>query len=254
MKWFPSDWIRDTRGLSPEAKAAWIDILATLHNARPRGIMTASVETWARIIGMPEDTTGSALRELGLSGVAQVDTLGNNQVSIINRRMQREEIAREKLRQRVAKYRAKIHEPKKKLGKSTAGNDAIHDDVTDRHQTPDTRHQTKYIPILPPDGGEKGGESDHSKPRERNILFDTLAGVAGLNISEIKDKGGEVGTALAKIKSSTPEVTPEEIRRRASNYRQMFPTITVTASGLAKHWPRLGGMGNIRVQKGLFET
>ena len=45
-----------------------------------------------------------------------------------------------------------------------------------------------------------------------------------------------IATALAQIRSVCPEVTPEELHRRAAHYRAHMRGATLTATALAKHW------------------
>lgn len=86
------------------------------------------------------------------------------------------------------------------------------------------------------------GEEAKAKPRERkpNPLFDALAeldqGANGENLT--KRAARAVGVALSEIRMASPDVTPEEIRKRAGNLALHFPGCTTTASSLAKHWSR----------------
>jgi hypothetical protein len=85
---------------------------------------------------------------------------------------------------------------------------------------------------------EKRRENTLSQPtarRERNPLFDTIADVTGQNPSVC---GGEIGKAIAAIKAVSGDVTPEEIRRRAANYRAHFSDAALSASALAKWWSK----------------
>lgn len=85
--------------------------------------------------------------------------------------------------------------------------------------------------------GTSAMPKEEPKQRPRNLVMDELATVAGIPLNEI-------GAAVAKrlqavistIKQSTPDVTPEEIRRRAANYRTHMRDANLTAEALAKHW------------------
>ena len=46
--------------------------------------------------------------------------------------------------------------------------------------------------------------------------------------------------ALAEIREVSPDVTPEEIDRRAQNYRGHLGGAMLTSTALAKHWARCG--------------
>jgi hypothetical protein len=79
------------------------------------------------------------------------------------------------------------------------------------------------------------------KPRERNQLLDAMATVGGGKPEEVTPKAWPAAaSALSEIKSVSPDVTVEEIRRRAENYKKHFRDAALTPSALAKHWARCG--------------
>lgn len=71
--------------------------------------------------------------------------------------------------------------------------------------------------------------------RARNPIVDALAVVGGGKVEEVTN-WKPAGVAAAAITKVSPEVTPDEIRRRAANYRTHFEGAALTASALAKHW------------------
>jgi hypothetical protein len=80
-----------------------------------------------------------------------------------------------------------------------------------------------------------------SKPRKPNPLFDALAQACGMTGTLNSIEGGRVGVALKAIRESMPDVTPEEIRRRAGNYSAVMPPkSTLTPTALAANWARCG--------------
>jgi len=83
-----------------------------------------------------------------------------------------------------------------------------------------------------------------AKPRPRNVLVDTLAEIEGSNPSELtRPQVRALGVAVAEIREATPDVSPDEIRRRAANYRAIHPTWELTGPALAKHWGGCGSKG-----------
>jgi hypothetical protein len=78
--------------------------------------------------------------------------------------------------------------------------------------------------------------------RTRNPLFDELARSTGtIPLAATKPKLREIAVALADIKAVSPDLTPEEIQRRAKAYSQAHPPgsnshWTLTAKALAKYW------------------
>ncbi len=90
-------------------------------------------------------------------------------------------------------------------------------------------------------GTETTAETTTKKARARNPLFDALCEVEGSNAEEAgKVSGGRIAGALRVIRIMTPDVTAEEIRRRAANYRASWPTVSITANALANNWAKFG--------------
>lgn len=99
------DWKRDTLALSLAAKGAWIDILGALHTAPNRGVMTLPLQGWARLIGATVDQAKAVIQELVDMRVPDHVTDGNDNVTLMSRRMIREEKERKSIRSRVENYR-----------------------------------------------------------------------------------------------------------------------------------------------------
>jgi hypothetical protein len=75
------------------------------------------------------------------------------------------------------------------------------------------------------------------KPRERNELIDAMVAVDGSNPLEVTGNAwGRAGIALQQIREVSPDVTPDDIRKRAANYRLHFPKAACTPTGIATHW------------------
>src|SRR6266851_4554542 len=124
---YPADWIRDTRCLSPAAKGAWIDLLSEMWWAQNRGTLTLPLVGYARVIGATVDQAVTLLGELidmqicnafteqgtplgHLSemisqGVTEDVTTCNGKVTLVSRRMEREEKERKSGALRVARFR-----------------------------------------------------------------------------------------------------------------------------------------------------
>lgn len=80
-------------------------------------------------------------------------------------------------------------------------------------------------------------EKPAKKQAARNPLIDALASVGGVDPLQIPPRAwGAIGAALADIRAVCPELTPEEIARRGANYRTHYPSASLTAPALAKHW------------------
>jgi len=103
MKWFPADWINDTRCLSLAAKGAWIDILNFMWNSPNRGKWEGSIMELSRLLGCLPDETKEILVELGKVGSV---TFRNNSVTLENRRMIKQETYYKSNANRQAKFRS----------------------------------------------------------------------------------------------------------------------------------------------------
>ena len=86
-------------------------------------------------------------------------------------------------------------------------------------------------------GGSESKTKPNPKPRPRNELIDALASFTTDRPETLnQNEYGKIAKALSLIRQSTPDVTPDEIRRRGENYSKHFPEITRTAMGLASNW------------------
>lgn len=92
LTFFTSDYVQDTRILSLEARAVWMDLLCLLHDGDRRGYLTRNGSALtpaqvARFCGCPEVVAAAAIDEIVRAGVASVDEKG----VLFCRRMLREE-------------------------------------------------------------------------------------------------------------------------------------------------------------------
>lgn len=136
---YPSDYLRDTRVLSLAAKGAWSDLLCFMWGAQNRGSLTSTVVGYSRMIGATVEQTVAVLNEIIETGtcdafaddtrqtrlvtiggvpkeieessvtssVTKTDnvTIGNGKVTLICRRMFRQENERKNTALRVQKFR-----------------------------------------------------------------------------------------------------------------------------------------------------
>ena len=102
---YPGDWIQDTRPLSLAAKGAWIDLLCAMWRSQTKGSLTLSIVGYSRLIGATVDQTTSVIKELTDLQICDTVTLCNGDVTLINRRMMKEEKERISTRFRVKRYR-----------------------------------------------------------------------------------------------------------------------------------------------------
>ncbi len=75
--------------------------------------------------------------------------------------------------------------------------------------------------------------------RARNPLFDALAEATGYDPTAMTTREARAcGVALAEIKAATPDLTIEELQRRASNYLTHFDGAALTPNALANQWSK----------------
>ena len=96
MRFSPADWVINTRPLSLAAKGAWIDLLCIMWNAQNRGVLTMSIEGYARAIGATVEQTGRVIAELIESKVCENVADADGRVTLTSRRMVAEEEVRAK--------------------------------------------------------------------------------------------------------------------------------------------------------------
>lgn len=116
MKFEPSAWLNDTRELSPEAKAAWIDMLCLMWNAPERGVWIGTYQEFARATGLPWEIAPAVVTELGRK-TSRV-TIRNTEVTLENRRMVNQESHYKNHANRQKVYRQKQASDKKVTDKT----------------------------------------------------------------------------------------------------------------------------------------
>jgi hypothetical protein len=113
---YPGDWMKDPAlGMcSPATRGIWIDILCAMYERDHdrSGIISGTIEQLSRLGRCSPAELKTALDELHKTGAANVTfplhvTVGNNDVTIASRRLQREHQTRVSTAERVAKHRAK---------------------------------------------------------------------------------------------------------------------------------------------------
>ncbi len=90
--------------MSFEARGVWVEMLTCMWDARERGKIEGTLEQLSILIGCPLDKLTNAVREINVTKTGDV-TNGNEIVTIINRRMFREEKSRISTRLRVKHHR-----------------------------------------------------------------------------------------------------------------------------------------------------
>ena len=112
FQFYPGDWVQDTRILTPLTRGVWIDMLCFMWRANERGKLDGTVLQLSRLLSCQVSEIETAINELRDTKIAEVSVTGNAEVTpcndfvtVINRRMYREERERILTRSRVARYR-----------------------------------------------------------------------------------------------------------------------------------------------------
>lgn len=225
LKFYPAQYVNDTRLLSLATKGGWVDVICALHSSATRGVLTLPIEAWARVMGTDVAQARQVFDELSKYSISQISIDGNGDVTVSSRRMEREGITKVQTRRRVQNHRNKQKDEPELFGQEgEACNAPGNAQVTDR-SIEDRILEDKHAP----------------GPRPRDPLFDALCVASGEGRPEgvTPKKARQIGVALAEIKKATPGVTPEEITRRAGNYKAHFRDATISAMAVAMHWARL---------------
>ncbi|MCK4625053.1 MAG: hypothetical protein KAV00_07070 [Phycisphaerae bacterium] len=77
------------------------------------------------------------------------------------------------------------------------------------------------------------GKTAGAKPRKRDLIWDKICEIFGLDPVTKLEKS-RIGKIVSDLKLK--KATPEEIRRRADNYKLHWPDAAFTPEALTKHW------------------
>jgi len=141
-----NEYLRDTRILTPASRGLWADMLGFMWYSKPRGILMGTYDQFARMLSCTTPEAQSAIQELNVTKVADV-TLGNGDgnglVTVLNRRMYREDKARESTRKRVSRFRNAVIKPE--------SNAESNDNVTGLSSSSSSKEKKKEKKILSDD-------------------------------------------------------------------------------------------------------
>lgn len=105
MQWYPADWIKDTRELSLLEKGFWVDVINFMWQAPKRGELKTTLEGLSRLIGCRWNEVEAIMKGLIEKGILECHAESHDVVTLVSRRMKREENARELTALRQSKAR-----------------------------------------------------------------------------------------------------------------------------------------------------
>lgn len=106
MQFYPADYLLDTQPLSPLARGIWMDVICLLWRADTIGTLSHPVERWLRVLRCSETEWVTACSELSEYHICDIAVTANGNVTLISRRMCKEEKIRKATRLRVRRYRS----------------------------------------------------------------------------------------------------------------------------------------------------
>lgn len=110
MKFHSGDWLKDPALsiCSPATRGIWIDLICAMHEFGQSGELQYTADQLARLARCSTAELTRAIDELKNTQTADIllhVTLGNTNVTVVNRRMKREHKSRESSRLRVSRHR-----------------------------------------------------------------------------------------------------------------------------------------------------
>ena len=103
FKFFPADWIKETRILSAEEKGIWIDLLAYMWESPTRGKIVSDWESIGKMIGVPWLDIATIVTRMKWKNVLDL-TEANKIITLKCRRMERDETSRKNNRIRQLRH------------------------------------------------------------------------------------------------------------------------------------------------------
>lgn len=149
MKFYATEWLQDTRELSPATRGVWIDILCVLSVSEPRGELSLTKETWARKLSITIKEFEESLSELEVHNKPNFIHENNGNITLKSRRLIKERKYYELLTERQRRYN------EKKRQYNAQYNANITQEVTHKTldlQTLDVRLHTTHTPPTPSRG------------------------------------------------------------------------------------------------------
>ena len=114
FQFYPNDWTRDLEEHPLEIEGAWIRICCKLWWSETRGKLTRTVDQWAKILRVEKDKAVEILEYIQDQKIGNIPeefevlgVTGNDIVTVISRRMVKDEKERHLTKLRVQKHREK---------------------------------------------------------------------------------------------------------------------------------------------------
>lgn len=148
FQFYPNDWFRDLAEHPLEIEGAWIRIICKLWWSENRGKMSLNLKQWSRVLGESEDKTKEIINYLFTEKIADV-TKSNSVVTVMNRRMLRDDKLRKDNALRQERYRVSQKSNETSNGEKTETyEDEVEDEVEIEKQNKEKDFAKKVIEYL----------------------------------------------------------------------------------------------------------
>lgn len=144
FQFYPNDWTRDLQEHPIEIEGAWIRICCKLWYSETRGKLTRTPYQWSAILGVSEDHTKRIFDYINLWKIGDILTDPNGDLTVISRRMLRDEIARENncLRQKRFYDKRKHNAPITPTSQHSSSSSSKKESKKEKKSSPS---KTKYL-------------------------------------------------------------------------------------------------------------
>lgn len=246
-------------GSRPIERATWLNVLAYCteqeNGGRIPGAAAWKDRQWQQCCGVTAREVRSATKLLTIEGddVLVAAYSAEKEAEVKARRVQAGVASRRRWSATLGLPVGDASGHPSRIPPRNAPDDAPTDARRIAPRNPEGEGEGEYIlptPPIPPPPAAKGEVSSASpsssnppaltaRTRGQHLVaaLRDADGTTGLNLTQSATR--ELVHALGEILAASPHVTAAEIAQAAAAYRRAFPTATLTAHALAKHWPRL---------------
>lgn len=165
FQFYPNDWALDLQEHPLEIEGAWIRIICKLWWSETKGIATKPLTVWSKILGTHHNKALVILRYISSNNIGLVQFLDNQNITIISRRMVKDEKIRQ-IRREVGKLGGN---PSLKSTPSDLVNQSVNQNPTpsSSSSSPTTvikEKEEKIIPDKPCSGSNPGVVPEDDRP------------------------------------------------------------------------------------------
>jgi len=248
-------------GSRPIERATWLNVLAYCteqeNGGRIPGAAVWKDRQWQQCCGVTAREVRSATKLLTIEAddVLVAAYSADKEAEVKARRVQAGDASRRRWSATLGITSGDAPRHPSRIPPRNAPDDAPPDAPRIAPRNPEGEGEGEYIlptppaPIPPPPAAK--GEFSSASPSSPKPVPLGFSHHAAVVVSALRQAEGTAGTELTpaahrelqhaarEILTASPLVSPQYIAAAAAAYRRAFPSATLTAHALAKHWPRL---------------